>query len=164
MPAQPGRTVTGRVDIDADGKPVVDITITDTKTGEVIDHIRIAGDRNSDAEDIARLLRRLGQGIGQRDCKEPEPPAPRPAPTPAPSQYNLVNVQPPNGRRPTAWHVQAGGIPFVEHVPDVQRHHAGQRLPGQHHVLLRAAGVLLAAGAGCTLDVNLQSTITLSKG
>jgi hypothetical protein len=66
---------------------VVDITITDGKTGAVIDHIRTAGDKDSNIEDIGRLLRRVGKGVGQRDCKpDPQPPAPpapaAPAPTP----------------------------------------------------------------------------------
>jgi hypothetical protein len=85
--SQPDRIVTGKVTVDADGKPVVDITITDGKTGEVIDHIRTAGDNDSDVEDVGRLLRRVGKGIGQRDCK-PDPPPPAPpapaAPAPAP--------------------------------------------------------------------------------
>ncbi len=78
--SQPDRIVTGKVTVDADGKPVVDITITDGKTGAVIDHIRTAGDKDSDTEDVGRLLRRVGRGVGQRDCKpDPQPPAPAPA-------------------------------------------------------------------------------------
>ncbi len=78
----PDRVVTGKVTIDADGKTIVDITITDGKTGAVIDHVRTAGDKDSSIEDVGNLLRRVGKGVGQRDCKpDPEPPTP-PAPTP----------------------------------------------------------------------------------
>ena len=78
----PDRVVTGKVTIDADGKPVVDITITDGKTGAVIDHVRTAGDKDSSIDDVGDLLRRVGKGVGQRDCKpDPKPPAP-PAPAP----------------------------------------------------------------------------------
>ncbi len=91
--SQPDRVVTGNVTVDADGKPVVDITVTDGKTGAVIDHIRTAGDKDSSIEDVGDLLRRVGHGVGQRDCKpDPQPPAPTPPgpttpapPTPAPT-------------------------------------------------------------------------------
>jgi hypothetical protein len=91
----PDRVVTGKVTIDADGKPVVDITITDGKTGAIIDHIRTAGDKDSTVDDVGDLLRRIGKGVGQRDCKpDPQPPAP-PAPAPAAPAPKTPVVTPP---------------------------------------------------------------------
>jgi hypothetical protein len=91
----PDRIVTGKVTIDADGKPVVDITITDGKTGEVIDHVRTAGDKDSTIDDVGDLLRRVGRGVGQRDCKpDPQPPAPPAPAAPAPAPKAPVITPP----------------------------------------------------------------------
>jgi hypothetical protein len=83
--SQPDRIVTGKVTVDADGKPVVDITITDGKTGAIIDHVRTAGDKDSSIDDVGDLLRRVGKGVGQRDCK-PDPPPPAAARATRPGQ------------------------------------------------------------------------------
>jgi hypothetical protein len=100
-PSAPDRVVTGRVTVDADGKPVVDITITDGRTGAVIDHVRTAGDRDSSVDDVGDLLRRVGHGVGQRDCRPdpvPTPPAPAPAaPAPAPAPVVTPPAPAPSG-------------------------------------------------------------------
>jgi hypothetical protein len=93
--SQPDRIVTGKVTVDADGKPVVDITITDGKTGAVIDHVRTAGDKDSSIDDVGDLLRRVGKGVGQRDCKpDPPPPAPPAPATPVPAPKAPVTTPP----------------------------------------------------------------------
>ena len=75
QPVTPTLNITGSVRVAPNGKPVADLTVTDTNTGEVIDHIVTAGDPG---EDLAKFLHLIGSRVGKRECSQPEPPLPRP--------------------------------------------------------------------------------------
>jgi hypothetical protein len=80
--ATPELNITGTVRVDASGKPVADLTVKNTKSGAVVDHVVTTGDPG---EDISRFLEHIGAGVAARECEPPEPSAPTPSPGPAPS-------------------------------------------------------------------------------
>jgi hypothetical protein len=92
----PELSVTGSVRVDASGKPLADLTVKNTVTGEVVDHIVTAG---SPLEEFWRFLEHLGSGLGSRVCepKKEAPPAPggeSSAPAPAPTPPGEVTIGP----------------------------------------------------------------------
>jgi hypothetical protein len=86
-PLEPALVIKGKVSAGADGRLSADLSVVDAASGEVVDHIVTAADPGSDLSDF---LRRLGQGIGQRDCGEkPKPPAPTPVQPPTAAEGSL---------------------------------------------------------------------------
>ena len=94
----PELNITGSMRVDASGKPVVDLTVKNVASGEVVDHVVTAGDPR---EDLSRFLERVGSEAARRECEAKEaPPAPTP-PAPAPT--------PPPEPGPGAGHVRFTG-------------------------------------------------------
>ncbi|MFN8638215.1 MAG: hypothetical protein U0360_01880 [Dehalococcoidia bacterium] len=87
--------IEGNVTVAEDGTPLVDLTLRDARTGEVLRHIVLRGDPG-DADDIGRFLRRLGPGLASQTCETPPPPTPDAstatpdAEAPAPGQVRIV--------------------------------------------------------------------------
>lgn len=69
QPIPPDVVIQGKVTVGTDGKPVVDLTVTDADTGEPIRHIVIDGEPE-DGANIAPFLRRVGTGAPRRDMHQ----------------------------------------------------------------------------------------------
>jgi hypothetical protein len=88
-PLDPDTVIRGKITIDADGKPVADLEIVDARTGAVIKHIRVGGDKG-DVLDLDPFLRQIGRGAGQIACTKPKPVAPTPSPPAKPMPAPIV--------------------------------------------------------------------------
>jgi hypothetical protein len=85
QPVPPTLVVQGTVTVGANGIPVVDLSVVDPITGEVVRHVVVPGDP-SDGDDIAPFLRGIGKGLAEDLCPE----EPTPTPTPAGVRASVV--------------------------------------------------------------------------
>ncbi|MGZ4200618.1 MAG: hypothetical protein ACXVRH_01010 [Thermoleophilaceae bacterium] len=64
--------ISGSGSVDANGNAIVDLTLSNLKTGAKLDHVRGRGDAN----DISDLIKRFAGGLAARDCHNKKPPGP----------------------------------------------------------------------------------------
>jgi hypothetical protein len=85
-PITPDFEISGAITVGPGGGPLADLTVTDTKTGKVVQHIKAGGDP-ADWEDISHWEAIIGAGAGKKltnssDCGKPSKQVP-PTTTPA---------------------------------------------------------------------------------
>lgn len=104
-PLAPELTIEGTMKVGADGKAVLDVTVRNVASGQIVDHVVTARDPG---EDLDEFLRRVGAGVGERECEPEQQPAPPPSP-PAPQATTVPVDQPPLALGPAPGHVRWAG-------------------------------------------------------
>jgi hypothetical protein len=72
-PPSAAYAISGSGTVDANGNAIVDLTLSNLKTGATLDHVKGRGD----AQEIGDLIKRFAEGLAARDCHDRKPPGPK---------------------------------------------------------------------------------------